>query len=103
MICSKVPTCKNCAMECYDAIELGVLELGEHWNEDAYQTRVRSLMAYVTFAVMTTHRRLTFNLISITTGTHPEEIYHWRDAFPTRRLYEICFDIREKKLIWRDH
>ena len=29
------------AMECYDAIavNLGVLDKGEHWNEDAYQDK----------------------------------------------------------------
>jgi len=29
------------AMECYDsiAVNLGVLEMGEHWNEDAYQDK----------------------------------------------------------------
>ena len=29
------------AMECYDsiAVNLGVLDKGEHWNEDAYQDK----------------------------------------------------------------
>ena len=68
------------AMECYDAIavNLGVLEDGEHWNEDAYTDKgCDHLWHTATFAVtLTTHMRgtkvpLTFNLISITTGTHP--------------------------------